>query len=175
VGAGEPNVKPKAAGEELVAAVVVGAEETEAELDGVLPVGDDEMEGEESEAAVDSEVDVESEVVGKAEPVGIGIVPMVLATLITTGGVVAVPDAAVVAAQSVADTVTVDTTVTVTMLFGPMTTVGVTIPFVAEDVVAEAPALDVVFETELETTGVGLRAGSDDVETIVGVDDDDKI
>jgi hypothetical protein len=199
------NVKPKPAGV-LVAVEVVDAEETVAEPDGV-PVGDDEMEVG-SEAAEDSEVDVESEVEGRAEPVGIGMVPMVLGTPIPPEEVdaesevegraeplgigmvpivlgtpippeevVAVPDAAVAAAQSVADTVTVDTTVTVTMLSVPMTTVGVTIPFVAEeDVVAEViPTLDVILEMELETTGVGLRVGSDDVVAIVEVDENDKI
>ena len=157
-----PNVKPKAVEDVLEAAVVVDAEETVAEPDG-LPVGDDEME-------------VESEVEGKAEPVGIGMVPMVLATSIPTEEVVAVPDEAVAAAQFVADTVTVDTTVTVTMLFVPMTTVGVTIPFVAEEAaVAEVPALGVILEMELEATDVGLRVGTDDVATIVEVDEDDKI
>ena len=143
-----PNVKPKA-GVLLVIAVVelVDAEES-----------------------VD---DAESEVVGKVVSVGIGMVPMVLATSLFTEGVpvvVGVPDAEVAAApQSVADTVVVvvDTTVTVTMLFVPTTTVGVTIPFVAEEVV-EVPALDRIFEE----TDVGLRVGSDDV---VEVDEDVRI
>jgi len=148
-----PNTKPKA-GEVL-------DEEAELLVDGVLVGDDDEM-----EVAVDSEVDVESEVEGKSEPVGIGMVPMVLAALIAPEGVVVVPDVAVGAApQSVAGTVTVDTTVTVTMLFLPMTTVGVAIPFVPEEVV--------VAEMGLETTDVGLRVGADDVVTIVEVDDED--
>ena len=155
-----PNVKPKAG----VVNVVV------AESDGVLVV-DDEMELEIEEVVVDSEVVEESEVEGKSEPVGIGMVPMVLAASTFPGGVVAVP--VPVAAQSVADTVTVDTTVTVTMLSVPMTTVGVTITFVPEeDVVAEVSALDVILEAELETTDVvWLRVGLDDVE----VDEDVKI
>jgi len=191
-----PNVKPKAG--VLVVAVVVDAEETVVETDGV-PVEDDEMEVE-RETVVDSEVDAESEVEGKAEPEGTGMVPMVLAASIPAEEVVAgpdavcevegkaepvgigmvpmvltVPDAAVAAAQSVADTVTVDTTVTVTMLFAPTTTVGVTIPFVAEeDVVAEVTALEVVLEMELETTDVGLRVGTEDVDED-DVDEDDKI
>lgn len=164
-----PNVKPKAG---VVNVLVV------AESDGVL-VGVDEMELE-SEEVVDSEVDaeLESEVEGKSEPVGIGMVPMVLAaSTFPEEEVVAVPVpvAVVFAAQFVADTVTVDTTVTVTMLSVPMTTVGVTIPFVPEeDVGAEVSALGVILEVELETTdGVELRVGSDDVE--VEVDDDVKI
>ena len=167
------NVKPKAVEGVLVAVVAVDAGETVAEPDGVLVlVGDDEMEVE-GEAAVDGEVDAESEVEGKAEPVGIGMVPMVLAASTLTEEVVAIPDVAVDAAQSVADTVTVDTTVTVTMLFVPMTTVGVTIPFAAEEgVVAEVSALDVMLEVELETMDVGLGVGSDDVGTVV---EDDKI
>ena len=196
-----PNVKPKAG--VLVAAV--DAEETVVEPDGA-PVGDDVG----SEAALDGEVEgkaepvgigmvpmvlagsvlpeevvpvpdgvpegddvaMDSEVEGNSEPVGIGIVPMVLAGSVPPGVGVVDPDAG---AQSVADTVRVDTTVTVTMLSVPMTTVGVTIPFVAEDdVVAELPALDVILETELERTDVGLRVGSDDV-AVVEVDEDDKI
>ena len=196
-----PNVKPKAG--VLVAAV--DAEETVVEPDGA-PVGDDVG----SEAALDGEVEgkaepvgigmvpmvlagsvlpeevvpvpdgvpegddvaLDSEVEGNSEPVGIGIVPMVLAGSVPPGVGVVDPDAG---AQSVADTVRVDTTVTVTMLSVPMTTVGVTIPFVAEDdVVAELPALDVILETELERTDVGLRVGSDDV-AVVEVDEDDKI
>lgn len=125
--AGVPNVKPKAG---VVNVVVV------AESDGVLVGDDDEMELEsevdaESEEVVDSEVDAESEVEGKSEPVGIGMVPMVLASSTFPGEVVVVP-VPVAAAQSVSDTVTVDTTVTVTMLSVPMATVGVTIPFVPE-------------------------------------------
>lgn len=171
---GVPNVKPKAVEGVLVAVVVLDGEETVGEPDGV-PVRNDEMEVE-SEVAVDSEVDAESEVEGKAEPVGIGMVPMVLAASIPTEGVVAVPDADVAVAQFVADTVTVDTTVTVTMLSLPMTTVGVTIPFVAEeDVVAKVPVLDMILEMELETTDVGLSVGSDEVATIVEVGEDDKI
>ena len=169
-----PNVKPKMA-DALVAVGVVDAEETVEEPDGV-PVGDDEMEVGSEVAAVDSGVDAEGEVEGKSEPVGIGMVPIVLAASIPTEDVLAVPDTAVAAAQSVADTVTVDTTVTVTMLSVPMTTVGVTIPLVAEeDVVAEVPVPDVILEMELETTDVGLRVGSDDVGTIMEVDEDDNI
>jgi len=151
--AGVPNTKPKA-GE-------VVDEEAELLVDGVLVGDDDEM-----EVAVDSEfkVDVESEVEGKSEPVGIGMVPMVLAALIAPEGVVVGPDDVAVGAapQSVAGTVTVDTTVTVTMLFLPMTTVGVAIPFVPEEVV--------VAEMGLETTDVGLRVGADDVVTEVDED-----
>ena len=191
--AGVPNVKPKAGEDVLVAAVLVDTEETMAEPDGV-PVVDDEMEvgGEvDAESEVEGKAEPvgigtvpivlaasipESEVEGKADPVGIGMVPMVLAGSIPTVEVVAVPDAAVAAAQSVADTVTVDTTVTVTMLSVPITTVGVTIPFVAEEgVVAEALALDVILGTELETTDVGLTVGLDDVGTVVEADEDDKI
>lgn len=148
--AGVPNVKPKAGVETDVA--VVGTEETvAAEPDGVL-VGVDEMKVG-SEAAVDGEVDAESEVEGKSDPVGIGMVPMVLAVSTPTGGVVADPDVVVAPAQSVAETVTVDTTVTVTMLLVPMTTVGVATPFVPEeDVVAKVPALGVTLEMGLETT-----------------------
>lgn len=171
--AGGPNVKPKSEDGVLEAAVVVDAEETVAEPDGV-PVEDDELEVE-SEVAVDSEVDAESEEEGKADPVGIGIVPMVLATSFPAEEVAAVPDGAVAAPQSVADTVTVDTTVMVTMLSVPMTTVGVAIPFDAEEDVAETPGLEVALEMELETTDVELRVGSDDVAAIVGVDEDDKI
>ena len=141
------NVKPKA-GE-----VVDG----EAELDGIS-VGDDEME-------------VEGEVEGKSEPVGIGMVPMVLTASTFPEGVVVDPDDVLVGVvappQSVADTVTVDTTVTVTMLFVPMTTVGVATPFVPEEVE--------VVEMELEATDVGLRVGSEDLGTIVGVDEDVEI
>ena len=144
-----PNVKPKA-GVLLVIAVVELVD---------------------AEGSVD-DAELESEVVGKVVSVGIGMVPMVLATSLFTEGVpvvVGVPDAEVAAPQSVADTVVVvvDTTVTVTMLFVPTTTVGVTIPFVAEEVV-EVPALDRIFEE----TDVGLRVGSDDV---VEVDEDVKI
>jgi hypothetical protein len=154
VAAGEPNVKPKAG--------VVDVETTVVEPDGVT-VGDGEME--------------ESGVEGKPESVGIGRVPMVLATLIFTEGVgVAEPDAGVAEAQSVADTMTVDTIVTVTMLFVPMTTVGVAIPFAPEeDVVAEVPALGVMLEMGLETLDVGLRVGSDDVVAIVEEDEEVKI
>lgn len=169
-----PNVKPKAAEGVLEGAAVVDAEEAVAEPDGV-PVGNDETEVE-SEAAVEGELDAESEVKGRAEPVGIGIVTRVLATSIPPEEVVAAPDVAVAAAQSVADTVTVDTTVTVTMLFVPMATVGVTIPFVVEeDGVAEVSALGVILGMELETTDVGLRVGSDDEVTPVEVDENDKI
>jgi len=143
-----PNVKPKA-GVLVVIAVVVDAEETAD--------------------------DAESEVIGNDESVGIGMVPMVLATSIFTEEVVRVPDADVAAAQSVADTVVVvvDTTVTVTMLSVPMTTVGVAIPFVAEeDVVVEVLALDGILEIEPETMDVGLRVGSEDV---VELDEDVKI
>ena len=171
MGAGVPNVKPKAG---VVGEVAADAEETEAEPDGV-PARDDEMEVG-SKAAVDSVVDAESGVEGNSEPVGIGMVPMVLTTSVSTEEAVAVPDAAVAAAQSVADAVTVDTTVTVTMLLVPMTTVGVAIPFVPEeDAVAMIPAFGVVFEMELETTDVELRVGSDAVATIVEEDEDVKI
>ena len=119
-----PNVKPKAGVLEVVAVAVVDAEES-----------------------VD---DAESEVVGKAVSVGMGMVPMVLtASIFPEGEVVGDPDADVVAAQSVADTVVVDTTVTVTMLSVPTATVGVTIPFVAEEDVVEVPALDGL-ETDVE-------------------------
>ena len=120
-----PNVKPKAGVLVVVAVVAVDAEES-----------------------VD---DAESEVVGKAVSVGIGMVPMVLTASIFPGEeeVVGDPDADVAAAQSVADTVVVDTTVTVTMLSVPMATVGVTIPFVAEEDVVEVPALDGL-ETDVE-------------------------
>ena len=137
------NVKPKA--RDVVVVVLVDAEES-------------------------VDVDVESEVVGKEESVGMGMVPMVLAASLFREEAVELPDAAVVAAQSVADTVVVDTTVTVTMLFVPTTTVGVTIPFVSEEVVVveEVSALDVVLEEELD---VEVRVGSEDVE----VDEDVKI
>jgi len=134
------NVKPK---EGVVTPVVVGDDEMEV-------VG---------EPVVGSEVDAGREVEGKSEPLGRGMVPMVLAALVLTEEVVAVP----AAVQFVADTVTVDTTVTVTMLFVPTTTVGVAIP---EE---EVPALDVILELELETTDVGLGVGSDEE-----VDDDVK-
>ena len=164
-----PNVKPKPG--VLEAAVVVDAEEMVAEPDGEpdgVLVGADEMEVE-SEAAVGSELDAESEVKGKADPVGIGMVPIVVAT---SEEALAVPDAAVAAPQSVADTVTVDTTVMVTMLSVPMTTVGVTIPFDAEeDEVAEIPGLEVTLEMELD---VELAVGSDDV-AAVEEDEDDTI
>jgi len=141
-----PNVKPKAGVLDVIAVVVVDAEE-------------------------ESVDDAESEVVGKVESVGIGRVPMVLTAsiLFTEEEVVGVPDADVAAPQSVADTVVVDTTVTVTMLSVPMATVGVTIPFVAEEDVVEVPALE-----GLETD-VGLRVGSDDVVTVVEVDEEVKI
>ena len=68
--------------------------------------------------------------------------------------------------------VTVDTTVTVTMLFAPIATVGVTIPFVGEEDIVVAvvlAALDVVIGMELEE--------GDDVVTEVESDEDveDKI
>jgi hypothetical protein len=150
VATGEPNVKPKAG------VVDVAEEETVVEPDGV-PV-------------VDGEVDAESEVEGKPVSVGIAKVPMVLATSIFPEGMVVVvadPDAVAAPAQSVADTVTVETMVTVTMLFVPMTTVGVAIP--EEDVVG------VILEMELETLDDGLRVGSDDVVAVVEEDEEVKI
>lgn len=157
-------MKPKVSG---VVVAVVDAEETDAEPDGV-PVGDDEI-GIESEAAVDSEVDAESRVGVKAEPVR-SAVPMegtmVLAgslAEIPTEELVAVPDAS--AAQPVADTVMVDTRVTVTMLSVPMTTVGVTIPFDAEEVVTAVAVLDEFNEAELGSTDVGVGVATDDVVT----------
>jgi len=91
---------------------------------------------------------------------------------IPTEGVVAVPDAS--AAQPVADTVTVDTRVTVTMLSVPMTTVGVTIPFDAEEVVAAVGVLEVLNETELGSTDVKDVLAVDEVGTAVEVDEIDK-
>jgi len=158
-------VKPNTAEGVVVAVAVVDADETDTELDE-LPVGDDETE-------VESEVDPES---GRAEPVGITReVTMVLAASlaeIPTEGVVAVPDAS--AAQPVADTVTVDTRVTVTMLSVPMTTVGVTIPFDAEEVVAAVGVLEVLNETELGSTDVEDVLAVTEVGTAVEVDEIDK-
>lgn len=157
-------MKPKTA-EGVVVAVtgVVDAGETDTELDE-LSVEDDEME-------VEMEADAES---GRAEPVGIPMeVTMVLAASlaeIPTEG--EVPDAS--AAQPVANTVTVDTRVTVTMLSVPMTTVGVTTPFDAEEVEAAVGVLEVLAETELGSKDVELELATDEVGTAVEVDEIDK-
>lgn len=176
-----PKVKPKRS--EGVVAVVgaVDAEETDAEPDGV-PVVEDKIEVE-SEIAVDSEVEAESELEVKAAPVGIAEVPMeatmVLAASsgeLPTEELIAVPDTS--GAQPVADTVTVDTRVTVTMLSVPTTTVGVTIPFVAEEeiVAAVLAVLEVLEVPELASTDVEVEVATDDVdvETAVEMDEDVK-
>lgn len=138
-----------------VAEVVVDGVETAAEPDVMEAESEDVM-----------EVDVESELEVEAEPVGAdgrNAVP-IEGTIVLAPSVAAAGEAAVVpvTAQSVADTVTVDTTVTVTMLSVPMTTVGVTIPFVAEeDVVAAVGALNVITGAELESVDDdGVRVAS---------------
>ena len=152
------KVKPNTAEGTVVAVGVVDADETDTELDK-LPVGDDERE-------VESEVDADS---GRSEPVGTEReATMVLAASLAE----AVPDA--FAAQPVADTVTVETRVTVTMLSVPTTIVGVTIPFDAEEVVAAVGMLEVLDETELGSTDVEDASAADEVGTAVEVDEIDK-
>jgi hypothetical protein len=154
-----PNVKPKAA-----EGVVAVDTEEDTESDGVPAV----VEG---NGTVDSEVDASS---GRSEPVGIEMegtmVPAPSLAEIPTEKVVEVPD--VSAAQPVADAVTVDTTVTVTMLSVPMTTVGVTIPFDAEEEIETAvAALDVSDKTELGGTD---EVAIDEVVAAVEADEDVK-
>jgi len=179
VAAWVPNEKPKLAVEVDVVEGGVEGEETATGLDEI-PGEDDVMEVESEPAAVDSEVDAESDAEVRVEPVGTGepnAVPtegtMVLAASVAdlaAEEAVAVP----AAAQSVADTVTVDTTVTVTILFVPTTTVGITIPFVLEDVVAAVAPLDVITGMELERTDDGVRVTTGDVVTGVEADEDVK-
>jgi hypothetical protein len=113
-----PKVKPKRLAGVVAGVGAVDAEETDAEPDGV-PVGEDKIEVE-TEIAVDSEVEAESGLAVKAGPVGIAEVAMEATMVLATSSgelpaeeVIAVPDTS--AAQPVADTVTVDTRVTVTM------------------------------------------------------------
>jgi len=161
----EKKLKPPVDVDVDVGVGVVDVEETATEPDEIA-VRDDEME-------VESEVVEEVE----AEPVGTdgeNDVPMegtmVLAASVPTRAVAVV--LAPAAAQSVADTVTVDTTVTVTILSVPMTTVGVTIPFVEEEVtVAAVAALDVLIGTELGGADDGVRDVVTGVETDEGVED----
>ena len=153
----------------MVVAVVVDTEEGDTKSDGV-PAEEDEIKVE-GNGAVDSEVDAAS---GRSEPVGMEMegtmVPSTSLAEVPTEEVVGVPD--VSAAQPVADTVTVDTTVTVTMLSVPMTTVGVTIPFDAEEGVETAvAALDVSDETEV---GGGTDEIADEVVAAVETDEDVK-
>jgi len=142
----------------------VDGEDTATELGGTS-VADDDMEVE-SEGVADSEgAEVKVEPVGKDGENDVPIeATMVLAASVPTGevAVVWVPGAA----QSVAETVTVDTRVTVTILSVPMTTVGVTIPFVEEEVaVASVTVLD---------APIGMELGIDD-EVAVGVEADDGV
>ena len=141
----------------------VDGEDTSTELDGIS-VAEDDMEVE-SEGVVDSEgVEVKGENDVPIEAT------MVLAGSVPTGGVAvgSVPDAT----QSVAEIVTVDTTVTVTMLSVPMTTVGVTIPFVEEEVaVAAVTALDASVGMELGRIDDAVRDVGAGVEADDGAKD----
>lgn len=156
VAAGVLNVNPKP--KLAVVEVVIGVEVATG-LGG--RVAEDDVRELGVEVGAESEVDAESEVGVKGEPVGVSKV-----NAVPKEGtrVLAASVEAPAAAQSVADTVTVDTTVTVTMPFVPITTVGDTMPLVEEeDEVAVVGALDVIIGRELEILDDGVGVASGDV------------
>jgi hypothetical protein len=175
-----PKVKPKRLEGVVEVVGAVEAEEAGVGSDGV-PVGEDKVEVE-SEIAVDSEVEAESELEVKAGPVAIAEVAMEVTMVLaassgelSTEEVIAVPDGS--AAQPVADTATVDTRVTVTMWSVPTTTVGVTIPFVAEEemVAAVLAVLEVLDELELASADVGEEVATDDADVAMAVEMDEDV
>lgn len=165
VAAGVLNVNPKP--KLAVVGVVIGVEVAT----GLGRVAEDDMRELGVEVGAESEVDAESEVGVKGEPVGeskVNAVPK------EGTRVLAASVEAPAAAQSVADTVTVDTTVTVTMPFVPITTVGDTMPLVEEeDGVAVVDALDVVIGRELEILDDGVGIASGDVAGVEADKDDE--